>query len=138
MICHIRSTHQRCIIIPQKHDNELDSCHVPQVMQQLCNVDQYFSIFKRLHHLYPSFHMNGLENFLDDGCCDLLSSFLTTNQHFVVAMQKLQFHYDYSKMKVADVLFHSLIREQNPLVDLSNKGEESSNQGTHKSIKYLE
>jgi hypothetical protein len=41
-------------------------------------------------------------------------------------------------MKVADVLIHSLIREQNPLVDLSNKGEESSNQGTHKSIKYLE
>jgi hypothetical protein len=35
-------------------------------------------------------------------------------------------------------LFHSLIREQNPLVDLSNKGEDSSNQGTHKSIKYLE
>jgi hypothetical protein len=41
-------------------------------------------------------------------------------------------------MKVADVLFHSFIREQNPLVDLSNKGEDSSNQGTHKSIKYLE
>jgi hypothetical protein len=41
-------------------------------------------------------------------------------------------------MKVADALFHSLIREQNPFVDLSNKGEESSNQGTHKYIRYLE
>ncbi len=41
-------------------------------------------------------------------------------------------------MKVADILFHSLIREQNPFVDLSNKGGDSSNQGTHKSIKYLE
>ncbi len=37
-------------------------------------------------------------------------------------------------MKGADFLFHSLIREQNPLVDLSNKGEDSANQGTHKSI----
>jgi hypothetical protein len=41
-------------------------------------------------------------------------------------------------MKVADFLLHSLIREQNPLVDLSNKGGDSSNQVTHKSIKYLE
>jgi hypothetical protein len=41
-------------------------------------------------------------------------------------------------MKVADVLFHALIREQNLFVDLSNKGEDSSNLGTHKSIKYLE
>ncbi len=30
------------------------------------------------------------------------------------------------------------IRGQNLFVDLSNKGEDSSNQGTHKSIKYLE
>jgi hypothetical protein len=41
-------------------------------------------------------------------------------------------------MKVADVLFNSLIREQNPLVDLSKQGEESSIQGTHKSIRYFE
>ncbi len=68
----------------------------PQVLQQLCNVDQYFSIFQWLHHLYPLFNFYWLENFLDDGCCDLFSSFLTTNQYFVVAMQKLQSHYDYS------------------------------------------
>jgi hypothetical protein len=42
------------------------------------------------------FHIYWLENFLDDGCCDLFSSFLTTNQHFVVTTQKLQIHYDYS------------------------------------------
>jgi hypothetical protein len=41
-------------------------------------------------------------------------------------------------MKVADFLFHALIREQNPFVDLSNKGEDSSKKGTHKFIKYLE
>jgi hypothetical protein len=41
-------------------------------------------------------------------------------------------------MKVAHFLFHALIREKNPFIDLSNKGEDSSNQGTHKSIKYLE
>jgi hypothetical protein len=41
-------------------------------------------------------------------------------------------------MKVADFLFHALIREQNPFVDLSNKEEDSSNQGTHTLIKYLE
>jgi hypothetical protein len=33
-------------------------------------------------------------------------------------------------MKVADYLFHALIREQNLFVDLSYKGEDSSNQGT--------
>jgi hypothetical protein len=31
-------------------------------------------------------------------------------------------------MKVADFMFYLLIREQNPLVDLSNKGKDSSNQ----------
>jgi hypothetical protein len=41
-------------------------------------------------------------------------------------------------MKVADLLLHASIREQNLFVDLSNKKEDSSNQGTHKSIKYLE
>jgi hypothetical protein len=41
-------------------------------------------------------------------------------------------------MKVADFLIHALIREQNLFVDLSNKGEDSANQGIHKSIKYLE
>jgi hypothetical protein len=41
-------------------------------------------------------------------------------------------------MKVADFVFHALIREQNLIVELSNKGEDSSNQVTHKSIKYLE
>ncbi len=79
-----------------KNSNELVSFHVPQVLQQLCNVDQYFSIFQRLHHLYPLFHIYWLDNVLDDGCCDLFSSFLTTNQCFIVAMQKLQFHYDCS------------------------------------------
>ncbi len=41
-------------------------------------------------------------------------------------------------MKVADFLLHALISKQNPSADLSNKGEDPCNQGTHKSIKYLE
>ncbi len=41
-------------------------------------------------------------------------------------------------MKVADFLFRALIRKQNPSADLAYKGEDSSNQGSHKSIKYLE
>jgi hypothetical protein len=53
--------------------------------------------------MYPLFHIYWLENFLDDGCHDLFSLFLTTNQHFVVAMQKLQFHYGYS-----DILCHNI------------------------------
>jgi hypothetical protein len=40
--------------------------HVPQVLQQLCNVDQYISIIQWLYHLYPSFHIYWLANFLDD------------------------------------------------------------------------
>jgi hypothetical protein len=46
-------------------------------------------------HQYPLFHIYWLENFLDDGCHALFSLFQTTNEHFVVTMQKLQFHYDY-------------------------------------------
>ncbi len=53
---------------------------------------------------------------------------------FVIKLDKTQKRW--RLMKVADVFLHSLIREQNPLIDLSNKGGESSNQGTHKSIKY--
>jgi hypothetical protein len=80
-----------------KHGNELVSFHVPQVLQQLCDVDE--SVLLNLPAASSSVSIVPhllVEEFLDDGCCDLFFSFLTTNQCFVVAMQKLQFHYDYS------------------------------------------
>jgi hypothetical protein len=108
------------------HGKQLVAFHVPQVLQELCNIDQYFSIIQPLYHTYPSLHIYWLENFLDDGCHDLFSLFLTTNQHFVVAMQKLQFHMTTPmsfchkigqntknndvQMNVTDCLFHALIR----------------------------
>jgi hypothetical protein len=100
------------------HGNELVVFHVPQVLQQLCNVDQYFSIIQRLNHLYQLFHIYWLENFLDDGYHDLFSSFLTTNQRFVVAMQKLQFqswkrHLELLYQHLEDVYYHVQLKKEN-------------------------
>ncbi len=126
-----------------KHGNELVASDVPQVLQQLCDVDQHFSVGQQLHHLYPSFHIYWLENFLDDECCDLFffisdhqSAFRCCHAEAAVSLWLLQYPFVikldktqkcWCSLTVADFFFHSLIREQNPFIDLLKKGEDFSN-----------